>query len=127
MTVLIVDDNDTNRKLCRAILAGSGYQVREAADGEEALSAVRSELPELILMDVQMPTMDGVETLRRLRADPATRGVPVVAMTSYAMKGDREIFLGEGFADYISKPIDIDRFLQVVRRLTPPPLGEGQM
>ncbi|MHB8835638.1 MAG: response regulator [Candidatus Methylomirabilia bacterium] len=119
MTVLIVDDNDTNRKLCVAILAGSGYPVREAANGAEALAAVRSELPKLILMDVQMPVMDGVETLKRLQADPATRGIPVVALTSYAMKGDRERLLGESFAEYLSKPIDVDLFLEVVRRLAP--------
>lgn len=122
MAILIVDDNDTNRKLCRAILEGSGYQVREAANGEEALSAVRSEPPDLILMDVQMPVMDGMETLRRLTADPATRGIPVVALTSYAMKGDQERFLRDGFSEYLSKPIDIDIFLEAVRRLAPPPL-----
>lgn len=121
MTVLIVDDNDTNRKLCGAILAGSGYRVREAANGAEALSAVRSKPPELILMDVQMPVLDGVETLKRLKADPATRGIPVVALTSYAMKGDRDKFMRDGFSDYISKPIDIDRFLEVVGRLAPLP------
>lgn len=120
MTVLIVDDNDTNRKLCGAILSGSGYQIREAVNGEEALSAVRSEPPELILMDVQMPVLDGVETLKRLKADPATRSIPVVALTSYAMKGDRENLLRDGFSDYLSKPIDIDIFLEVVRRLAPP-------
>ena len=123
MTVLIVDDNDTNRKLCRAILEQSGYQTREAANGREGLQVVRVEMPELILLDMQMPVMDGLETLKRLKADPATRSIPVVALTSFAMKGDRERFLEEGFSDYISKPIDIDNFLDVVRRLTllPPP------
>ncbi|HWR98786.1 MAG TPA: response regulator [Candidatus Methanoperedens sp.] len=121
MTVLIVDDNDTNRKLCRALLEQSGYRTREAANGYEGLQVVRSELPELILMDVQMPALDGVEALKRLKDDPATRNIPVVALTSYAMKGDREKFLVDGFSDYLSKPIDIDRFLEVVRRLAPLP------
>lgn len=121
MTVLIVDDNDTNRKLCRAILEQSGYRTREAANGREVLRAVRARVPDLIFLDVQMPVMDGEETMKRLRADPATRSIPVVALTSYAMKGDRERFLGEGFSDYISKPIDIDHFLEVVRRLVPFP------
>jgi len=128
MTVLIVDDNDTNRKLCRAILEQSGYQTREAANGREGLQVVRVEMPELILLDMQMPVMDGLETLKRLKADPATRSIPVVALTSFAMKGDRERFLEEGFSDYISKPIDIDNFLDVVRRLAllpPPPPGQG--
>ncbi len=117
--ILIVDDNDTNRRLCRAILEQIGYQTREADNGIEGLQSVRMELPELILLDLQMPVMDGVETLKRLKADPATRGIPVVALTSYAMKGDRERFLAEGFSGYISKPLDIDIFLEVVRRLAP--------
>lgn len=130
MRVLIVDDNVTNRKLCGAILTGIGYRIREAANGSEALEAVRSEPPDLILMDVQMPVLDGVETLKQLKADPATRDIPVVALTSYAMKGDRERFMREGFSNYVSKPIDIDGFLEVVRRLAPPqsrsPLSTGE-
>lgn len=124
--ILIVDDNDTNRRLCRAILEQIGYQTREADNGMAGLQSVRMELPELILLDVQMPVMDGVETLNRLKADPATRGIPVVALTSYAMKGDRERFLAEGFSDYISKPLDIDIFLEVVRRLALPPVGSPE-
>ena len=130
MTILIIDDNDTNRKLCRIILEQSGFRTREAANGREGLQAVRAELPELILLDVQMPVMDGLETLKRLKADPGTRGIPTVALTSYAMKGDRERLLTEGFSDYVSKPIDIDHFLEVVRRLaltrTRPPLPTGE-
>lgn len=116
MKVLVVDDNGTNRKLCRVILAQEAYVVREASGGEECLMAVREDSPDLILLDVQMPGLDGLETLKRLRADPRTRDIPVVALTSYAMKGDREHFLAAGCADYISKPIDIDRLLGVVRR-----------
>ena len=130
MTILIIDDNDTNRKLCRVILEQSGFRTREAANGREGLQAVRAELPALILLDVQMPVMDGLETLKRLKADPGTRGIPVVALTSYAMKGDRERLLTEGFSDYVSKPIDIDHFLEVVQRLaltrTRPPLPTGE-
>ncbi len=117
--ILIVDDTDTNRKLCSAILEQSGYQTREATNGREGLQAVTVERPELILLDVQMPVMNGVETLKRLKADPATRDIPIVALTAFAMKGDRERFLAEGFSDYVAKPIDIDRFLEVVRRLAP--------
>lgn len=118
MTILIVDDNGTNRKLCRAILEQRGYRVREAANGVEGLAAVRAEPPELIFMDVQMPVMDGLETLKRLQADPASRHIPVVVLTSYAMKGDQEKMLLAGFTEYVSKPIDIDLFLAVVGRLT---------
>lgn len=123
MTILIIDDNGTNRRLCRAILEHSGYRVREAADGAEGLRSVRESRPDLILMDLQMPAMNGFQALERLRADPATSDIPTVALTSYAMKGDREKILGAGFADYVSKPIDIDLLLAVVRRLAPLPPG----
>jgi CheY-like chemotaxis protein len=116
MKILVVDDNATNRKVCRAILAGEGCRIDEAANGAEGLAAARKELPNLILMDVQMPVMDGLEALRHLQADPATRGIPVVALTAYAMKGDRERLLDAGFVEYLSKPLDIDSFLEVVRR-----------
>lgn len=118
MSILIVDDSGKNRRLCRAILEPSGYAVTEAADGEEGLRVARKELPEVILMDVQMPVLDGFRALERLKAEPATRDIPVVALTSHAMKGDRERFLEAGFADYISKPIDIDQFLAIVRAQT---------
>jgi two-component system cell cycle response regulator DivK len=118
MAILIVDDNGKNRRLCRAILEHRGYAVREAANGEEGLLSIGKELPELILMDVQMPVLDGFQALERLKAEPATRGIPVVALTSHAMKGDRERFLEAGFAGYVSKPIDIDQLLDVVRNLT---------
>lgn len=121
MLVLIVDDNGTNRKLCRVILEQSGYGVREAANGEEGLQAVRSEPPGLILMDVPLPGRDGAAPLHWLTGTPAARGVPVVALTSSAMKGDRERFLAQGFSEYVSKPLDIDLFLEVIRRLAPLP------
>lgn len=130
MKILVVDDNATNRKVCRAILAGADCRVIEAANGAEGLIAARDELPALILMDVQMPVMDGLEALQRLQADPATRGIPVVALTAYAMKGDRERLLRAGFVEYLAKPLDIDKFLEVVRRFTAAggrelPAGEG--
>ena len=116
MKILIVDDNLTNRKLCRAILVCEGHLIEEATNGVEGLEAARREQPALILMDIQMPEMDGLEALKRLQADPATREIPVVALTSYAMKGDREGLLRAGFVDYLSKPLDIDRFLEVIGR-----------
>ncbi len=124
MRILIVDDNATNRRVCRAILAGEGCQVEEAANGAEGLEAARRGLPALILMDVQMPVMDGLEALKHLQADPATRGIPVVALTAYAMVGDRERLLRAGFVEYVSKPLDIDTFLGVVRRLLAGGAGE---
>ena len=116
MKILVVDDSITNRKVCRALLERECCEIDEAANGAEALAAVSAAAPDLILMDVQMPVMDGVEALRHLLADPATCGIPVVALTAYAMKGDRERLLQAGFTEYLSKPLDIDRFLEVVRR-----------
>lgn len=118
MKILIVDDNDLTRKLCRALLVRNGFEVEEAADGVAGLEAARREPPALILLDIQMPELDGLEVVRRLRDDPALREVPVVALTAYAMKGDREQMLAAGFVDYVSQPIDIDQFLEIVKRLT---------
>jgi two-component system, cell cycle response regulator DivK len=128
--ILVVDDNVSNRKLSRAILVRQGCLVLEAADGAECLEAARKERPVLILMDIHMPVMDGLEALKHLQADPATCAIPVVAITASAMKGDREHFLKAGFVDYLSKPLDIDEFLEVVRRFAvvgewERPAGEG--
>lgn len=104
--VLVVDDNPQNLKLARVLLAGEGYEVRTAADAEEALRVLESFAPRLILMDLQLPGMDGLELTRRLKADPARRHIVVVALTAYAMKGDREEALAAGCDDYVPKPID---------------------
>lgn len=116
MKILIVDDNAKNRKLCRVILVQQGYTVLEAENGAAGLAVARKELPALVLMDIQMPVMDGRETLKQLKAENATKDIPVIALTSYAMKGDRENLLEAGFRDYLSKPIDISAFLAVVMR-----------
>ncbi|MHB8835230.1 MAG: response regulator [Candidatus Methylomirabilia bacterium] len=118
MKILIVDDNAKNRKLCRAILVQQGYTALEAKDGAEGLAVARNELPALIFMDIQMPVLGGRESLKRLRAGETTKNIPVIALTSYAMKGDRERLLESGFRDYISKPINIDAFLEVIKRYT---------
>lgn len=110
-TILLVDDNELNRKLLRLILEYSGYKILEAGNGEEALQMVRRHLPALVLMDVQMPVMDGICALKAIQAEATTCHVPVVAVTSYAMKGDRQRLLAEGFVDYIAKPINKDELL----------------
>ena len=114
-TILIVDDHAMNRKLFRVLLEKSGYEVVEAEDGKEGFDLAKKVIPSLILMDIQMPGMDGITALKAIREMDATREIPVIALTSYAMQGDRERFLAEGFVDYISKPIDGKLFLATVR------------
>jgi CheY-like chemotaxis protein len=104
--ILVVDDNPQNLKLARVLLTIEGYEVRTAADAEEALRVLESFAPRLILMDLQLPGMDGLELTRRLKADPARRGIIVIALTAYAMKGDREKALAAGCDGYVTKPID---------------------
>jgi CheY-like chemotaxis protein len=104
--ILIVDDNAANLKLARVVLSGAGYDVRTAGDAEEALAVLQSFRPRLILMDLQMPGMDGFELTRLLKSDPLRRGIVVLALTAYAMKGDEEKALEAGCDGYIAKPID---------------------
>lgn len=106
-TVLVVEDNALNLKLVRDVLGHAGYQVLEAGDAERGLELARAGAPDLILMDVQLPGIDGVEALRRLRADAATASIPVVALTALAMKEDRERFLSAGFDGYLEKPVSV--------------------
>ena len=104
--ILIVDDNATNMKLVRILLASEGYDVRTAADAEEALNVLKEFYPRLILMDVQLPGIDGLELTRRLKSDPATRDITILGLTAYAMKGDKERIIAAGCDGYIPKPID---------------------
>ena len=113
--ILIVDDNPQNLKLARVVLANEGFDVRTASNAEDALQLLRTVTPRLILMDVQLPGMDGLELTRRLKADPATRPIRVIALTAYAMKGDDEKAFAAGCDGYITKPIDIERLPAVVR------------
>jgi CheY-like chemotaxis protein len=105
--ILVADDNDASRELIREVLEMSGYDVIEAADGRDAVTMVRESPPDLVLVDIQMPRLDGYGVLRELRADPLLAGLPVVALTAYAMQGDRERALDAGFDDYITKPLEI--------------------
>ena len=104
--ILIVDDNPMNLKLIRMLLVGGGYQVQTAADAETAEALLRTWRPSLILMDIQLPGIDGLELTRRLKNDPATRGIVILALTAFAMKGDEERALAAGCYGYIAKPID---------------------
>lgn len=113
--VLVVEDNDKNMKLVRDVLSVSGYCPLEASSGEEALVLAAGAAPALVLMDIQLPGMDGMEALRRLREDERTAGIPVLALTAQAMEGDRERFLAAGFDGYLSKPIDVTELVAAVR------------
>ena len=112
--ILIVDDNPQNLKLAKVILAAEGYEVRMATDAEDALRVLSTFAPALILMDVQLPGMDGLELTRRLKADPERRGTIVIALTAYAMKGDEEKAYAAGCDGYMSKPIDTNALPRVV-------------
>ncbi len=114
--ILIVEDNEKNMKLFRDILGATGYRTLEAVSGERAVELARSHGPDLVLMDIQLPGMDGVEALARLRADGRTARVPVLALTAQAMEGDHERFLAAGFDAYVSKPVDIAELVATVRR-----------
>jgi len=107
--ILIVEDNARNLKLVRDVLNHVGYRTVEAATAEDGLALAREERPGLVLMDIQLPGMDGVEALARLRSDPATAGVRDFALTAFAMKDDRERFLAAGFDGYLEKPLDVRR------------------
>jgi two-component system cell cycle response regulator DivK len=113
--ILVVEDNEKNMKLFRDVLQATGYSPLEASTGEQALALAADHAPALVLMDIQLPDIDGTEALRRLRADERTAQIPVVALTAQAMQGDRERFLGAGFDGYLSKPVDIAELIATVR------------
>jgi CheY-like chemotaxis protein len=115
--VLIVEDNPRNLKLVRDLLQHAGYRTLEATTAEDGLALATAHAPDLVLMDVQLPGMDGIEALARLRADHATAGIPVVAVTAFAMKDDRERFVAAGFDGYLEKPISVRAFPGQVARL----------
>ncbi len=104
--ILIAEDDAMSMRLLTYILRHQGYEVLEANNGEEALTIARERLPDLILMDILMPVMDGYAATKRLHEDPLTRAIKVIAVTSYAMRGDSERFMDAGFVEYVTKPID---------------------
>lgn len=115
-TILLVEDNERNRKLVRTILEFRGYEVVECDDGEPSLELARKHRPALVLMDIQLPTMDGITALLRLRADPETAAIPVVAVTASVTPGERDRVVAAGFNGYVAKPIDVATFGDMVDR-----------
>ena len=114
--IVVVEDNELNMKLFREVLGSSGYKTLEAETGERAVALTTEHRPDLVLMDIHLPDIDGVEALRLLRADERTGSVPVVALTAQAMEGDQERFLAAGFDGYLSKPVNIADLVETVNR-----------
>jgi len=112
--VLVVEDNEMNMKLFRDILVATGYRTLEATTGGAAVEMASEHTPDLVLMDIQLPDLDGVQALYRLRANARTATIPVLALTAQAMRGDRERFLAEGFDGYVSKPVNVRELIDIV-------------
>jgi two-component system cell cycle response regulator DivK len=115
-TVLLVEDNPHNRKIFSGMLAHAGFRVVEAVDGNEAMQKVASEKPNLVLMDLSIPGIDGWECTRRIKGDPATKDTPVIALTAHAMRGDEERAREAGCDGYLSKPVSPKKVVEVVRK-----------
>lgn len=114
--ILVVEDNEKNRMLIKDILAYYGYEVIEAENGKIAVEMAKKHLPALILMDIQMPVMDGFKAIALLKEDPATKAIRMIALTSFAMKGDREKIMRAGFDYYIAKPMDTRKLPEIVKK-----------
>ena len=121
--LLVVEDNEMNRDMLVRRLQRRGYEVAMAVDGGQGLEIARSESPDLILMDMSLPVMDGWEAVRLLKAAPETQTIPIIALTAHAMSGDREKALGAGCDDYDTKPVDFPRLLSKIESLLS---GEGE-
>jgi two-component system cell cycle response regulator DivK len=119
--VLLIEDNEANRYLARFLLEKNGFEVAQAFNGAEGVKLALQTPPDLILMDIEMPEMDGFEAAGRLRAAPQTAHVPIMAFTAYAHPSDRERALALGFVDYVEKPFDVNDFIRRVVRLLPTP------
>lgn len=115
--VLIVEDNEKNRKLFKLLVTSMGHECFVATDGSIGIELARDGCPDLILMDIQMPVLDGLAALSQLQKHPETRDIPVVAVTSYAMDKDRNRLLSAGFTDYLAKPVDTQKFKEVISEI----------
>jgi two-component system cell cycle response regulator DivK len=118
-TILYVEDNEYNLKIVRQLLSRTTYRLIEAMDGEQGISAARRELPDLILMDIQLPKISGLDATRELRVDPKTAHIPIIAITSFALSGDSEKAKDAGATAYLAKPYSPRELLQLIRQLAP--------
>lgn len=117
MKILVVEDNELNMKLFERILLSENYEVLKASNAEDGVEIARKELPEIVLMDIQLPKMNGIEALRVLKTQEETKNIKVIALTAYAMVGDREKFLDEGFDAYIKKPVSYKNLIEKINKL----------
>ena len=117
--ILVVEDQEDNRQILRDLLASVGYEMFEAHDGQQALGAVTEHKPDLILMDIQLPVMDGYEATRRIKADPATKDIPIIVVTSYALSGDEAKARDAGCDAYVTKPYSPRQLLAKIREYLP--------
>ena len=118
-TILYIEDNEYNRKIVRQLLSRTSYRLLEAVDGESGVAQAQHELPDLILMDVQLPKMSGLEATRILKADPRTAHIPIIVITSFALSGDREKAAAAGATSYLAKPYSPRELLALVREILP--------
>jgi two-component system, cell cycle response regulator DivK len=117
--ILVVEDQEDNRQILRDLLSNAGYEMMEAEDGEQALAAVAQRRPDLILMDIQLPLLDGYEATRRIKADPALKAIPIIVVTSYALSGDEDKARAAGCDDYVAKPYSPRALLAKIREYAP--------
>ena len=117
--ILVVEDQEDNRQILRDLLGASGYRMIEAEDGQKAVASAAEHKPDLILMDIQLPLLDGYEATRRIKADPALRAIPIIVVTSYALSGDEAKARAAGCDDYIAKPYSPRALLAKIRRFLP--------
>jgi len=118
-TILYIEDNEYNRKIVRQLLSHTPYRLVEAVDGESGVTLAQETLPQLILMDVQLPKMSGHEATRILRQDPRTRDIPIIVITSFALSGDRELAAAAGATDYLAKPYSPRELIALIRKYVP--------
>ena len=114
--VMVVEDNEKNRKLMRVVLKAKGYNVIEATTGEEALNILKNQKPNIILMDIQLPGIDGLTLIKQIKADTVTKEIPIIAVTAYAMKGDEQKILDTGCNAYVSKPINTQELPLIIEK-----------
>ena len=118
--ILVVEDQEDNRQILRDLLGNTGYEMFEAENGEDAVTMAAAEKPDLILMDIQLPLVDGYEATRRIKANPALSAIPIIAITSYALSGDEDKARAAGCDDYVTKPYSPRKLLAKIREYLPP-------